>query len=65
MISTIIPAYNAEETILQTINPVQRQTFTDFEFIVINDGSTDDTLKRLEEIRDRRLGAYSSENRGG
>ena len=39
-ISIIIPAYNAEQTIIETIQSVRQQTFADFEIIVINDGST-------------------------
>jgi len=44
-ISVIIPAYNAERTILETITSVQQQTFSDLELLVINDGSTDQTLE--------------------
>jgi glycosyltransferase involved in cell wall biosynthesis len=64
LISIVVPACNAEKTILQTINSVIKQSFIDFELLVINDGSTDDTLKRLEEIHDRRLRVYSIENQG-
>jgi glycosyltransferase involved in cell wall biosynthesis len=45
IISVIIPAYNAERTILETITSVQQQTFSDFEIIIINDGSSDRTLE--------------------
>jgi glycosyltransferase involved in cell wall biosynthesis len=41
VISVVIPAYNAEGTIKETLQSVQKQTFSDFEIIVINDGSTD------------------------
>ena len=54
-ISVIIPAYNAEKTILETIASVQNQTFSNFEIIVINDGSTDSTLQLLEGLNDDRL----------
>ena len=37
-ISVVIPAYNAARTILETVVSVQKQTFSDFELIVINDG---------------------------
>jgi glycosyltransferase involved in cell wall biosynthesis len=37
VVSVIIPAYNAERTIPETITSVQQQTFSDFEIIVIND----------------------------
>jgi glycosyltransferase involved in cell wall biosynthesis len=63
-ISIIIPAYNAERTILETIASVQKQTFTDFELIIINDGSTDKTLDLLETIEDDRLKVFSYSNGG-
>ena len=46
-VSVIIPAYNAELTILETIQSVQQQTFDDFELIIINDGSKDKTLELI------------------
>ena len=63
-ISVIIPAYNAERTILETIKSVQQQTFSDFELIVINDGSKDRTLELLHSIKDERLRIFSYENGG-
>jgi glycosyltransferase involved in cell wall biosynthesis len=50
-ISVIIPAYNAERTIRETIESVQRQTFQDFELIVINDGSKDRTVELVQSIK--------------
>lgn len=63
-ISVVIPAYNAEHTVLQTIESVQKQTFSDIEIIVINDGSTDKTLDLLRNISDDRLKVFSYENGG-
>jgi GT2 family glycosyltransferase len=63
-VSIIIPAYNAERTILETIASLQQQTFTDFELIVINDGSTDGTVARLESLEEPRLRVYSDLNGG-
>lgn len=63
-ISVVIPAYNAEQTILATINSVFEQTFSDFEIIVINDGSKDKTLEVLQSIKDERLKIFSYENSG-
>lgn len=63
-ISVVIPAYNAQNTILETINSVLQQTFSDLELIVINDGSTDRTLQILETVKDARLKVYSYENGG-
>ncbi|MBD2531227.1 glycosyltransferase [Nostoc flagelliforme FACHB-838] len=63
-ISVIIPAYNAEKTIAETIESVQKQSFSDFELIVINDGSKDRTVEILESIQDERLQIFSYENGG-
>ncbi|WP_017746882.1 glycosyltransferase family 2 protein [Scytonema hofmannii] len=63
-ISVIIPAYNAELTIGETIDSVLQQTFKDFEIIVINDGSQDRTLEILQSIQDDRLKVISYENGG-
>jgi len=60
---SVIPAYNAEHTILKT--PVcSRTNFSNFELIVINDGSTDRTLEILNRIVDTRLKIFSYENGG-
>lgn len=63
-ISVIIPAYNAAKTILETIQSIQQQTCSDFELIVINDGSTDNTLDVLATVADPRLKVFSYENGG-
>ncbi len=63
-ISVLIPCYNAERTIQETISSVLAQTFTDFELLVINDGSTDGTMSVLEQITDDRLKVVSFENSG-
>lgn len=63
-ISVIIPAYNAEHTILDTIKSVQQQTFSDYEIIVINDGSEDRTLELVEQVEDPRLKVFSYKNGG-
>lgn len=64
VISVIIPAYNGEHTILETIQSVQNQTFSDFEIIVIDDGSTDRTLELLYSIKDDRLKVFPYSNGG-
>jgi glycosyltransferase involved in cell wall biosynthesis len=48
-----------KKTIQETIESVLNQTFTDFELIVINDGSQDATLEIVERIQDPRLKAFS------
>ncbi|WP_329607065.1 glycosyltransferase family A protein [Planktothrix agardhii] len=64
LISVIIPAYNAEKTIQETIYSVLKQTWQDFELIVINDGSQDATLEVLSSIQDPRLRILSYSNAG-
>lgn len=63
-ISVIIPTYNAERTLLETIESIQKQTFQDLEILVINDGSTDQTLELLNQIDEPRLKILSYENGG-
>lgn len=64
LISVVIPAYNSEKTIKETIQSVLVQTLDDFEIVVINDGSKDNTLGKLSEISDARLTVLSYENSG-
>ena len=54
-ISVLMPAYNAEHYISQSVRSVLAQTFEDFELLVVNDASTDRTLEILREIADPRL----------
>jgi cellulose synthase/poly-beta-1,6-N-acetylglucosamine synthase-like glycosyltransferase len=63
-VSVIIPAYNADRTILETVRSVQAQTLSDFELIVIDDGSTDRTRERLAVVTDPRLQIHSYDNGG-
>ncbi|MFW0717087.1 glycosyltransferase family 2 protein [Pedobacter sp. N23S346] len=53
MVSVIIPAFNAEKTIEETLNSIFKQSFKDFEIIVVNDGSTDQTLKVLNLFKSK------------
>ncbi|WP_395649033.1 glycosyltransferase [Planktothrix agardhii] len=64
LISVIIPVFNGEKTIYYTIESVLNQTFTDFELIIINDGSTDQTLEIIGHFSDPRLAVFSYNNEG-
>lgn len=64
LISVIIPVYNGQKTIQDTIESVLKQTFSDFELIVINDGSEDATLEIVNSIQDSRLKVFSYPNAG-
>ena len=54
-ISVLMPAYNAEKHIREAINSILNQTYTNFEFIIINDGSTDNTANIIREYNDQRI----------
>ena len=62
LISIIIPVFNGEQTIRETINSVLAQTFKDFELIIIDDGSKDQTLKVVRSINDARIKVFSYPN---
>ena len=64
--SVIIPAYNAAKTLPATIESVVRQTFTDFEVFVIDDGSSDDTVRVALQLaaQDDRIRVVSQPNNG-
>ncbi|MEQ8972795.1 MAG: glycosyltransferase [Coleofasciculus sp. C1-SOL-03] len=64
LVSVIIPVFNGEKTIRETIESVLQQTVADFELMVINDGSTDNTLSVISQIKDSRLKVFSYANAG-
>ena len=54
-VDIITPAYNTQEYIKDSIDSVLSQTFEDFNFIIINDGSTDDTGSIIDSYDDERI----------
>ena len=66
MISIIVPVYNAEKYLNRCIDSILKQTFTDLEIILVDDGSTDDSLKICEEYQkqDDRIIVIHKDNRG-
>lgn len=64
MFSVVIPLYNKEVSIQTTIQSVLEQTHQDFEIIVIDDGSTDNSAKRVKEIPDSRIKLIQQKNQG-
>ena len=62
--SVVIPLYNKENYILNTIQSVLNQDFEDFEIIVVNDGSNDDSLAKIKPLKDSRLKIISKKNEG-
>ena len=63
-VSVIMSVYNGARYLREAIDSVLSQTFQDFEFIIINDGSTDDTGEILASYRDPRLVLVQQENMG-
>lgn len=63
-VSVIIPLYNTEKYIKETIASVLAQSYRDFELIIVDDGSTDESVELCRQFRDPRLRLISQENRG-
>ena len=66
MFSIIIPVYNSAKTIRECLESIVTQSFPDFEVIIVNDGSTDETEKIVKSFseNDSRIKLYSFPNSG-
>ena len=64
LVSIIIPCYNASRYIKETINSVLAQAYQNFEIIVINDGSTDQSSEIIKTIKHDRIHLVEQENQG-
>jgi len=62
--SVVIPLFNKEKYIIKTLNSVFQQTFSDFEIIIVDDGSTDRSITIINEIEDERLKINYQKNQG-
>jgi glycosyltransferase involved in cell wall biosynthesis len=62
--SVVIPLYNKENYILETVNSVLNQIYSNFELIIVNDGSTDNSLKIVENLKDSRIKLIDKKNEG-
>ena len=63
-ISIIMPVYNKEKYIKKAIESILNQTFKDWEMLIIDDGSTDDSLAVCRIFEDPRIHVISTENGG-
>lgn len=63
-VSVVLPLFNCTTYVREAIESVLAQTYTDFELIVIDDGSTDDTRRIAQQYCDPRLRFFAHENRG-
>jgi glycosyltransferase involved in cell wall biosynthesis len=64
LVSIIMPAYNAEKTIKESIQSVLDQTYKEWELLIVNDGSTDRTEPVVESYKDERIKLISQKNGG-
>ena len=67
LVSIIMPAYNAENSLNNAIDSILNQTYKNWELIVVDDGSTDYTLKKIEEYSklDSRIKSYPNPSNVG
>ncbi len=63
-LSVVLSTYNDENYIAESINSILNQSYPYFEFIIVNDGSTDDTLKVIKSFKDPRIILIDKPNSG-
>ena len=63
-VSVVMPAYNAMPYIKEAVTSVLAQTFSSFEFLIVNDGSTDDTKVYIDSLNDPRIRVIHQTNQG-
>ena len=66
LVSIIVPVYNAQNSVARCLESICSQTYQELEIIVLNDGSTDDSLAICEQFRakDSRIVVVDKENEG-
>lgn len=61
-VSIVLPMYNAAEYIKECVDSILMQTYSDFELLIIDDGSTDDSVEILEKYDDQRIRLIKNEH---
>jgi glycosyltransferase involved in cell wall biosynthesis len=64
-VTVLMPVFNAEKYLREAVESILAQTFTDFEFLIIDDGSTDGSTDIIHSYRDRRIRLISNERNIG
>ena len=64
LLSVIIPLYNKQDYILHTLNSVLSQEFNDYEIVIVDDGSTDNSFQIVKSISDKRIRIFRKDNGG-
>ena len=63
-VSVVVPVYNAENYIKKCIDSLVNQTYKDIEIIIVNDGSTDNSLEVIRKFDDERIKIIHQQNSG-
>ncbi len=64
LVSVVLSVYNGEKYLEESIDSILQQCYTNFEFIIINDGSTDKSLEIIKSYDDKRIVLINRENKG-
>lgn len=64
-LTVLMPVYNAEKFLAPAMESILQQTFTDFEFLILDDGSTDSSIEIIQSYRDPRIRFYRNEQNMG
>lgn len=64
LVSVIIPVYNTGKAAIKIIDDLLRGTYSELEIVVVDDGSTDDSLATLKQIKDKRVKVFDKPNGG-
>lgn len=64
-VSVLLPSYNHEKYICECIKSVLNQTYQDFEFIIVDDGSSDNTVNEIKKFNDKRIKLFCFERNHG
>jgi glycosyltransferase involved in cell wall biosynthesis len=62
LVSVLMPVYNASQYLMESIESVLQQSFTDFEFVIVDDGSTDDSVSVIKTYDDSRIRLIRNEH---
>jgi glycosyltransferase involved in cell wall biosynthesis len=64
LVSVVMPVFNAARYLRESMKSILNQTFTEFEFILVNDGSSDDSVNIIKSYNDKRIKLIQQENQG-
>jgi len=64
LISVLLPLFNGEKYVFETIKSILNQTYNNFELIIINDGSNDNSLNEINKFNDNRIRLINQQNQG-